>query len=420
MSLVWWMQKGLAAAKDPGYSKYAAALLWLFDLALCAAIILRVPYTEIDWTAYMEQINLIVQGERDYTQIYGGTGPLVYPAGHVFIFSILYDLTDQGADIAKAQWIFMGVYLVTLAVVFAVYVKARLPPYILPLVVLSKRLHSIYLLRMFNDCFATLFAVLAVYLLQLCPQPTAPRQLPSISKILLLSLSMSLFSMAVSVKMSALLYLPGAAIVYLSQLHNVWSCAALLSLPFLIPQVLFALPFLYEFPIEYFVRAFEFSRVFLYQWTVNWRFLDLETFLSVRFAYTLLITHLTILVLFALVPGERFLQPFRAESLVSLFKSIFTSGPQSQPVANYPRYVVTTIALSNLIGMLCARSLHYQFYSWFYWSIPLLLHTSSMPLVVQLLVWGMQEYAWNVFPSTNVSSSMVVVSLVFIITNNWL
>ena len=34
--------------------------------------------TEIDWETYMYQIELFVNGERDYALISGPTGPLVY------------------------------------------------------------------------------------------------------------------------------------------------------------------------------------------------------------------------------------------------------------------------------------------------------------------------------------------------------
>jgi alpha-1,3-mannosyltransferase len=81
--------------------------------------------TEIDWTAYMEQVQLFLDGERDYTKIEGGTGPLVYPAAHVWIYTGLYYLTNHGKDILLAQQLFAGLYLVNLAVVMSCYWKAK-------------------------------------------------------------------------------------------------------------------------------------------------------------------------------------------------------------------------------------------------------------------------------------------------------
>jgi ALG3 protein len=57
--------------------------------------------TEIDWTAYMEEVKGYQQGERDYRQLRGGTGPLVYPAGFVHLFSTLQRITQD--DVATAQ-----------------------------------------------------------------------------------------------------------------------------------------------------------------------------------------------------------------------------------------------------------------------------------------------------------------------------
>lgn len=50
---------------------------------------------------------------------------MVYPAGHVYIYSFLYDLTNQGKDVLKGQWIFMALYLATLSVVLLCYREAR-------------------------------------------------------------------------------------------------------------------------------------------------------------------------------------------------------------------------------------------------------------------------------------------------------
>lgn len=85
--------------------------------------------TEIDWTAYMEQVQLFLDGERDYTKIEGGTGPLVYPAAHVYIYTGLYYLTNYGKDILLAQQLFAGLYLVNLAVVMSCYWKAKVSPH---------------------------------------------------------------------------------------------------------------------------------------------------------------------------------------------------------------------------------------------------------------------------------------------------
>ena len=81
--------------------------------------------TEIDYSTYMQQVSLYLVGERDYTLLKGDTGPLVYPAGHVYIYSALYWLTDGGERIDVAQWAFGVVYLGVLAIVMAVYVKAE-------------------------------------------------------------------------------------------------------------------------------------------------------------------------------------------------------------------------------------------------------------------------------------------------------
>ncbi len=73
----------------------------------------------------MEQVKQFIDGERDYTKIKGGTGPLVYPAAHVYIYWVLYKITDQGRNILLAQRVFGVLYLGTLAVVMACYKRAK-------------------------------------------------------------------------------------------------------------------------------------------------------------------------------------------------------------------------------------------------------------------------------------------------------
>lgn len=145
----------------------------------------------------MQQVGQYVGGERDYIKLYGDTGPLVYPAAHVYIYRALYAITDQGQDIKLAQYIFIGLYLATLLLVMQCYRAAKVPPYIFPLLILSKRLHSVFLLRLFNDCFAVFFLFLAIYCYQ--------RRLWSVGSFV--------YSIGLGVKMSLLLALPAIGVV---------------------------------------------------------------------------------------------------------------------------------------------------------------------------------------------------------------
>jgi alpha-1,3-mannosyltransferase len=94
--------------------------------------------TEIDWSTYMQQISIYLGGERDYGLLKGDTGPIVcvlspslskvdadsrhrYPAGFVYVYSVLYWMTDKGRDIRIAQYAFAELYVITLAMVFAIY-----------------------------------------------------------------------------------------------------------------------------------------------------------------------------------------------------------------------------------------------------------------------------------------------------------
>lgn len=73
----------------------------------------------------MQQVAIYLHGERDYTAIKGATGPLVYPAAHLYIYSALYWLTDGGQNLLLAQIMFAILYLGILGVVLASYRLAK-------------------------------------------------------------------------------------------------------------------------------------------------------------------------------------------------------------------------------------------------------------------------------------------------------
>ncbi|KAJ9138210.1 Dol-P-Man [Pleurostoma richardsiae] len=386
-------------------SKYIPPALLVLDALLCGLIIWRIPYTEIDWVAYMEQISQYKAGERDYTNIKGGTGPLVYPAGHVWIYDALYSLTDEGKNILLAQQLFAGLYLATLAMVMVCYWKAKVPPYVFPLLVLSKRQHSIFMLRCFNDCFAVFFLWLAILLFQR-------------RSWFLGSLA---YSYGVSVKMSLLLVLPAVAVILF---FGSGTRAAIKQAAWMAQlQVYVAIPFLVHYPWEYLSRAFEFSRQFLFKWTVNWRFVGEEVFLSKEFAVTLLVLHASVLLAFVVTRWIKLSGKSLGELVAPLlrFQEPFSQSEQLAVSAKVtPQYVMTTMLSANVIGLLLARSLHYQFYSYLAWSTPFLLWRSGVHPGIQYILFFSQEWAWNVFPSTPVSSAVVVGNLALTVLLVWL
>ncbi|KAF9009442.1 glycosyltransferase family 58 protein [Cyathus striatus] len=375
-----------------------ASLVVIGDVVLCQLVIKFIPYTEIDWETYMIQMEVFLKGQHNYSMISGPTGPLVYPAGHVHIHDFLYNITNAGKDIKLAQHIYAGLYLGTLVLSCAIYDRAGgIPNWVVLLLPLSKRLHSIFMLRLFNDCWAVLFVQAAILAFQ--------SRLDDVGTLL--------FSAALSVKMSILLYVPGLAVITFKRRGLIPTIVQLIVIGAM--QLLFAFPFLREDPWAYAHGAFDFGRVFLYKWTVNWRFLDEQTFLSSGLAKALLVGHVSVLVLFGLF---KWCKPDGGVWTVlgrGLKRPITPAGR----MAVTADYVATVLFTSNLIGMLFARSLHYQFYSWYAQQIPFLTWRTRYPIPVKIALIAAIEYAWNVFPSTTISSGILVVANALLVIGIW-
>lgn len=103
-------------------------LLIVLDIFLTVFVIKTVKYTEIDWSTYMTQVGQIFSSTKfnfNYTEIEGPTGPLVYPAGHTYVFFLLKKLTEDGTNINAAQNIFSIIYIAQLVLVYLIYSNKR-------------------------------------------------------------------------------------------------------------------------------------------------------------------------------------------------------------------------------------------------------------------------------------------------------
>lgn len=145
-----------------------------------------------------------------------------------------------------------------------------------------------------------------------------------------------------------------------------------------------------------------------------------DNFLSVPFSVGLLAAHAGLLFAFA---STRWVKPSKRslQETVRFFTTEMTDWRTADAIAERitPRYILTTILTSNAIGMLCARSLHYQFFSWLAWGTPFLLWQSGLHPLLIYVVWAAQEWAWNVYPSTSASSAVVVGSLAITVAGVW-
>lgn len=106
-------------------------------------------------------------------------------------------------------------------------------------------------------------------------------------------------SLALGVKMNILLFFPGLLVLLFQYTGFFETFKATIIVAF----VQIGLPSLHFFDDmdmvrSYFTSAFDFSRQFLYKWTVNWPLLSEEHFLSPKFAKTLIVLHALTLIAF--------------------------------------------------------------------------------------------------------------------------
>ena len=370
------------------------SLLLASNLSLCFFVISRVAYTEIDWVAYMQEVaGVIKHGELDYLKLRGDTGPLVYPAGFVWLYAILYRVTDGGVKISIAQYMFALLHTTTVGVAAFILRRASprpTSPLLICALFVSRRSLSLFVLRLFNDAPQTLLSLIFVAL------AVTDRW----------NLACLFYTFALSVKMNALLYGP-ALVLLLCQARGALGALKRLVSFVVLPQIAFAIPFLYGSPRSYITRAFELSRVFEHRWSVNGAFLSSSTFQSKHIAFLLLTLHVCTLLAFGQWKwtepnslGLFGLLGFRREGPRSRLKLYFRL-PNRRLAANH---VVTVLFTCNFIGIVFARTLHYQFYLWYVYSLPYLVYIIEVSLSLKFAILAIIEVVFNIYPPNPLTS----------------
>merc|ERR1719381_351452 len=122
---------------------------------------------------------------------------------------------------------------------------------------------------------------------------------------------------------------------------------------------------------------------------VNWRFLPEEIFLARWFHLLLMAAHLATLYY-----------------CIKNWQQLLGSHAKLRrvPVPYCCQLLVLPLFMSNFIGVMFSRSLHYQFYIWYYHTLAYLAWSTNFPVVIRLLLLGIVEMSWNTYPSTAASS----------------
>lgn len=215
-----------------------------------------------------------------------------------------------------------------------------------------------------------------------------------------------IYSFGVSVKMNLLLFSP-AVLMLLMARHGTVDTVKHLTVC-AVTQVLLGLPFLLVNPVGYIARSFNLGRQFFYKWTVNWRLLPEDIFLNPSFQIVLLFGHIVLLLLFFYYKWRR------------LFPRInfhLWMGPSKCNLT--PDQILLPLFTANFIGMCFSRSLHYQFYVWYFHSLHYLLWCTNLPVVIRILLLGVIELSWNTYPSTVFSSSALHICHLLMLHGLW-
>ncbi|EPY23616.1 alpha-1,3-mannosyltransferase [Strigomonas culicis] len=364
----------------------ASSLLFFAETLLVFGVLLYVPYTEIDWKAYMDEVHGVTTPPFDlnYLHLKGDTGPLVYPGGFVWLYSGLSMLTAGGTAVESAQCLFWGLYVMLLALVFRFYRRTGVPLKVLITVFLSKRIRSVVVLRLFNDTWAIFFAYLMVAYFAFYRR---------------FRLGCFVYSISVSIKMNTVLFAPGLLFVLFSavSIPEVIVCF-LIGLSW---QLLSAAPFLCHNAPAYLEKAFELKRVFTQKWSVNYQFLPPDIFVSP--VLSLALVGLTVLA-WGTIAWRRWRHRRYTVSVVG-------AGNPARAAAEERRIgtaILLTLLESNFIGVAFSRSMHYQFIIWFIFGLPLLLHFTRMPSVLRFVVMAAIRYGFEVYPPQPRSSAAVM------------
>lgn len=277
-----------------------------------------------------------------------------------------------GNDFLRSRLIFFGYYFIIYYILSKIYeeILEKENHYVIGF--LSSYVSLQIVNRCFNDCFTMLYFYIGLYLLI------------SRNRIVL---STIFFGIALSCKMNVVLFLPGIFYIYIKKKGPIFLISQIILI--LLIQILMGLPFILTYPLSYLKGAYNVTRVFDLSESINWQFLSLDTFYNPLFHKFLLFTHLFLLICFLIFVYEK---PSK-NILVSLRLNDWSINAEEKHLDK--KFMAMVIFTSNFIGIACGRSLHYQFFLWFFESLPFLFWLTRWNFFVKVFLMLIYSYSWS-------------------------
>lgn len=180
-----------------------------------------------------------------------------------------------------------------------------------------------------------------------------------------------MFSLALGIKMSAMLYIPA---LYFITARSEGIFIGTLYIIFIASfQLLIALPFLEISAPAYISSAFDTTRGFLLQHSFTFNFLPTTFGDNFWFKLVCMTCHLGFLLYFLF---------FKWTTIRNVFKEIYLWPFELIPdfKKQDPKFIAEVFFICNYTGIMWSRGIHYQFIIWFLFSLPFLIDIGSPSL----------------------------------------
>ena len=148
-------------------------------------------------------------------------------------------------------------------------------------------------------------------------------------------------------------------------------------------------PFIFHDIFAYLSGAFRGFGDLQHKWSVNWKFLPTDVFMDKRFAILLLLLHVTVLILFANYRWCR-----EVKGLSGLRKRLTSQGRTLKSVFSHLNSLFEPCSCT--LSVSSSQDRHFQFYTWYWHALPVLLWSADvLPVWSKLILLLMFEYAWS-------------------------